>query len=622
MKSLAYLNKFFWKYRSRLFMGALFVFASNFFDVFRPLLIRQAVDFLVNTSQMVHSFPIEVSLPPIFEVVNMWFDFDIFNQTSFTREDLPKLMTTAGLLVVILYILISVVSGVFLFMTRQTLIIMSRLIEFDLKNTIFAQYQKLNFSFYKVNSTGDLMNRISEDVSKVRMYLGPAVMYTINLTARSILAIYFMVSISPELSLYVLVPLPIMSIIIYVVGRRINKLSEIIQRQQSNLTSFVQESVAGIRILKAFNRTSQFNAFFADETEDYLNKNIDLVKVNSMFLPTIVLIIGVSTLLTIFIGSNMIIDGAGLTPGDLTAFVIYINMLTWPFAAVGWVSSMAMQAAASQERINQFLEKEPEFVSGDFNPTNFNGNIEFENVSFEYPESKIKALKGASFKIESGKTTAIIGKTGSGKSTIANLILRLYDVSDGEIKIDGRSIRDYNLHSLRSNIGYVPQEVFLFSDSIKNNIAFGHPESKSLSEVQEVSKYANVHANIMDFPEQYETKVGEWGITLSGGQKQRVSIARALIRKPQILIFDDSLSAVDTETEEEILNNLKHLMANKTAIMISHRVSSIKNADHILVLDKGVIVEQGTHDELISLNGNYRSIYDKQIIQGVKKVAI
>jgi len=337
-------------------------------------------------------------------------------------------------------------------------------------------------------------------------------------------------------------------------------------------------------------------------------------------MPTIVLLIGVSTILTIYLGSIMIVKGTGLTPGELTAFVVYINMLTWPFAAIGWVSSMTQQAAASQKRINDFLNEEPQLISGNLKPDAYQGEIEFNNVSFKYPESGITALNNISFKIAAGKTTAIIGRTASGKSTIANLILRLYDVTSGEIKIDGQNIKDFHLQSLRSKIGYVPQEVFLFSDSIKNNIAFGHHNQLEEKEIHEFAKMANVHKNIMDFPEQYDAMVGEWGITLSGGQKQRVSIARALIRKPQILIFDDSLSAVDTETEEEILHNLNHLMQKKTVLMISHRVSSIKTSDHILVMDNGKVVEQGSHDELLDLKGDYKKIYDKQILQELKKI--
>lgn len=620
MKNLSYLNKFFWKYRYRLILGVLFVFLSNLFTVYKPLIIQQAVDFLISTTNKLGQFPVKTELPPLFETIRNWFNLDILRQTEFEKGDLTKLMTTCGVIVVVLYILISVISGFFLFLTRQTIIIMSRLIEFDLKNIIYKHYQKLHFAFYKVHRTGDLMNRISEDVTKVRMYLGPAVMYTANLIARAILAITFMVSISPKLSMYVLIPLPVMSVLIYVVGRMINKQSDIIQTQQSKLTSYVQESISGIRVLKAFNRTGQYNAFFNEETEDFKQKQLHLVKINTLFMPIIMLLIGISTLLTIYIGSQMIINGEGLTPGDLTAFVVYINMLTWPFAAVGWVSSMAQQAAASQGRINQFLQEEPQLVSGELAPNQPLGDIVFQNVEFVYPESNIKALKGVNLTFAQGKTTAIIGRTGSGKSTIANLIMRLYDVDNGKITVGGIDLKSLDLKAYRDQLGYVPQEVFLFSDTIEHNIAFGSTEADNHEKVVEMAKMANVHQNIIDFQDQYNTVVGEWGITLSGGQKQRVSIARALIRNPKLLIFDDSLSAVDTETEEQILQNLSAVMDDKTVIMISHRISSIKNADHILVLNQGMVVEQGTHDELLELRGDYRSIYDKQLTQEGKKM--
>ena len=511
--------------------------------------------------------------------------------------------------------LFALLNGIFLFLTRQTIIIMSRLIEYDLKNEIYDKYQRLSMSFYKRNNTGDLMNRISEDVGKVRMYLGPAIMYTINVAVLIVMVVSFMIKISPLLTLYVLIPLPLMSILVYKVSSLINKKSEVTQVQQSKLSTFVQETFSGIRVLKAYNREAFFKNEFDKESRNYKMASLSLAKTNALFIPVIVSLIGLCTVITVYFGGLKSINGE-LSIGEILQFIFYINMLTWPIASIGWVTSLIQRAAASQKRVNEFLQENPEITDKKNSVAFESGNIIFNNVYFTYSNTNTEALKNVSFEIEKGKTLAITGKTGSGKSTLANLICRLFDVNTGEVSINGMNVKSIQKKSLRTNIGYVPQEVFLFSDTIANNIAFGNKSSEpNNQEVESSAKKAAVYDNIIEFENGFDTVIGERGITLSGGQKQRISIARAIINNPEILIFDDCLSAVDTKTEEAILSNLKEIMNNKTSIIISHRISSIKHADYIIVLDKGLISEKGTHAELINNKEYYSTTFEKQLLE-------
>lgn len=577
MKELKALNKYILKYKWRLLLGSIFIIASNYFFVKMPQIINDTVDDIQHYSPETNS-------------LTLW-EIGLFAALTFFGLALTK--------------------GIFLFLTRQTIIIMSRLIEFDLKNTIYEKYQNLSLDFYKKNSTGDLMNRIAEDVGKVRMYLGPALMYSINVLVLFVMVITFMVNINLKLTLFVLTPLPLMSILIFFVSSIINKKSEKTQQRQSAISTFTQEAFSGVRVVKAYNRENYFDEKFNDETENYRIASLSLAKTNAWFHPIIVFLIGISTILTIYIGGLDVISG-DIDVGDIIQFVFYINMLTWPFASVGWVSSLIQRAAASQKRINEFLNEEPTIVNHQ-NLKFKNGTLKFNQVDFDYPESGIKALNNVSFNIELGKTLAITGKTGSGKSTIAALINRFFDPTKGNITIDNTDVKDFNFIDLRKHIGYVPQDDFLFSESIKNNIAFGiHNNQVNLKDIENAAKKADVYHNIMDLPEKFETIVGERGVTLSGGQKQRIAIARAIVEPPEILIFDDCLSAVDTNTEEKILNNLKEITVGKTTIIIGHRISSIKHADKIIVLDEGKIIEEGNHEELL-LNGNfYAQTFEKQ----------
>ena len=512
-----------------------------------------------------------------------------------------------------LVIAMALARGVFMFFMRQTIIVMSRFIEFDLKNEIFEQYQKLSLAFYKRNSTGDLMNRISEDVSKVRMYLGPAVMYSINVISQIIILVTVMLTVNVKLTFYALLPLPFLSIAIYFVSQEINKRSERVQRQLSTLSTHVQEAMSGIRVLKSYAREDLSATNFEAECIEYKDKNLGLVKINALFFPLMILLIGASSILTVFIGGQLAIQGK-ITTGNIAEFLIYVGMLTWPVAALGWVTSIIQQAAASQKRINEFLMHEPEIQNLGTNEGKVKGGIEFKDVQFIYPDSGIQALKGINFSLEPGKSLAIVGRTGSGKSTIANLLGRLYDVEEGEISVDGINIEKHDLNKLRQSIGYVPQEGYLFSDSIYSNIAFGIDKPNEEIVVQ-AAKDADVHKNIMEFPNQYDTKVGERGVTLSGGQKQRIGIARAIIKQPDILIFDDCLSAVDTQTEELILFNLKRIMEGRSTIIISHRISSVKHCDEIIVLEDGKIIERGNHQDLLLQKGYYADLHERQLIE-------
>jgi len=508
----------------------------------------------------------------------------------------------------------AIVTGILTFYMRQTIINVSRYVEYDLKNEVYQQYQKLSLSFYKSNRTGDLMNRITEDVSRVREYMGPAIMYSLNMVTLFVVALFYMFNVAPKLTLYVVVPLPILSIIIYKLSKVIHHRSTIVQQYLSKLSAFTQESFSGISVIKSYGIEDQNYQAFYELSNDGKQKQIDLVKVQALFFPAMILLIGISNLLVIYVGGMQYINGEIKDLGTIAAFLIYVNMLTWPVAAVGWVTSLVQQAEASQKRINEFLKEEPKIKNKVESPSIIEGDIEFKNVSFIYPDTNIQALKDVSFSLKKGKTLAILGKTGSGKSTILDLIGRLYDIEQGSITIDGQPIDQLNLNDLRNSIGYVPQDAFLFSDTIKNNIMFGK-ENATEDEVVEAAKNANVHKNIKDFTNGYETKLGERGITLSGGQKQRISIARAIIKNPQILLFDDCLSAVDTETEEKILKNLNKVSVGKTTIIVSHRISSAKNADQIIVLDEGKIVQSGTHESLLKLKGYYKELYNNQLTE-------
>ncbi|MCG3164647.1 MAG: putative multidrug resistance ABC transporter ATP-binding/permease protein YheI [Bacteroidia bacterium] len=601
MKHLFYLNKYFLRYKWLLGLGILFVTISNLFAIFPAQIIRHAFDVVAETISIYQLFK-------GFEIQSPFYDL------------LAKTLLIFGMIVLALALL----KGVFMFFMRQTIIVMSRHIEYDMKNDIYEQYQKLSLAFFKRNNTGDLMARISEDVSRARMYVGPAIMYSINLVVLAVLCIWAMLSVNAELTLYVLLPLPFLSIAIYYVSTMIDRKSEQVQAQLSRLSTFVQETFSGIRVIKAYTREKEMENEFIKETNEYKDKSMELVRINSLFFPIMLLLIGLSTLLTIYIGGKQVIAGK-ITSGNIAEFILYINMLTWPFTAVGWVTSIIQRAAASQRRINEFMLLKPEIENPSSEATEVKGEIVFDNVSFVYPDSGIQALKNVSFKVETGKSLAVIGRTGSGKSTIAALITRLYDTTKGNIFIDGKNIRESNLYELRKQTGYVPQEVFLFSDSVFNNIAFGiKPEhfSGNLKEaVEQAAKDAAVYENIMDFPAKFDTMLGERGITLSGGQKQRVSIARAIIQNPRILIFDDCLSAVDTETEEKILGNLRRIMKGKTSVIISHRVSSVKDADTIIVLDSGEIIERGTHQNLMQSKGAYYELYQKQLLEEEKTEA-
>jgi len=515
---------------------------------------------------------------------------------------------------IFLILLASALAGLFTFLTRQTIINVSRYVEFDLKNEIYSQYQKLSLNFYKMNQTGDLMNRISEDVAKVRMYVGPALMYSINTLTLLIIVVIYMYKQSPILTFYTLSPLPFLSITIYKLSKLINKKSTIVQECLSELSSFSQESFSGIRLIKSYSIEEKNTKDFEALSEKCKKSQISLVKLQALFFPLMILLIGISNLLVIYVGGIQYLEGKLEGIGTIAEFIIYVNMLTWPVASLGWISSIIQQAEASQKRINEFLVQKSEIINKSEEQVEINGEIEFKNVGFTYKDTGIKALKDINFKLNVGDKLGIIGKTGSGKSTLLNLIVRLYNIDNGDITIDNKNIEEVNIKSLRSQIGYVPQDVFLFSDSIENNIKFGSINS-STKEVIEVSKISDIHTDILGFKNKYKTILGERGVNLSGGQKQRISIARALIRKPKILIFDDCLSAVDTETEKNIINSLNNLDYSTTSIIVSHRISSIKNANKIIVLNNGQIQEIGTHTELMQKKGYYKQTYEQQLIE-------
>jgi len=586
MKELSYLNKYFIKYKYSFSAGILITIIAQIFSLFTPKLISKSLN-------AIEKFD---NLPETDKVSEIIID-------SY-RQDLIHN--------VLLIIATTIVAGFLTFLMRQTLIVMSRHIEFDLKNEVFKQYENLSQNFYKQNRTGDLMNRISEDVSKVRMYVGPAVMYTINTCIRFAIVIIYMYSVSPLLTLYTILPLPILSYCIFKLSSEINKRSTTFQQYLSKVSSFSQEIFSGIRVIKAYSLENQHQnnmVMLADESK---KKSLDLAKVQSLFGPLMIALIGISNLVVIYFGGVMYINGTIPNIGTIAEFILYVNMLTWPVASLGWVSSMVQEAEASQKRLNEFLKIEPEIKNNNENPWDIQGSIAFENVSYTYEDTNIEALKNISFTVKKGETLAILGKTGSGKSTILSLLSRLYDVTNGKITIDENEISTLNLNDLRNNIGIVPQDAFLFSDTIKNNIKFGNQNATD-EQVIDAAKNAVVHDNIITFNKQYDTVLGERGITLSGGQKQRVSIARAIIKNPAILLFDDCLSAVDTETEETILNNLFEICKDKTTIIVSHRISSAKNADKIIILEDGRIIQQGSHNQLINQEGYYASLYLKQL---------
>lgn len=588
MKELSYLNKYLVKYKFHLISGALFIVIGNFFAILPAVLVRYAFDILGKSYGIFQSFS----------------GFELQKETYH--------LISSTVIIAVLILVSALLRGVFLFFMRQTIIVMSRRIEFDLKNEIYEHYQTLPLSFYRRNNTGDLMARISEDVSKVRMYIGPALMYGINLFTLLVMVIPYMVSINPTLTFYSLLPLPALSFSIYFVSNIINKRSEEIQRSLSGLSTFVQEAFSGIRVIKSFVREESMANDFDKVSEEYKDKSLKLAFVQALFMPLMMALIGLSIILTIYVGSIQVFDGE-VSTGNIAEFIIYVNMLTWPVTALGWITSIIQRAAASQKRINEFLHTKTDIVSEKNIEKELEGHLQFENVSFTYPDSGIKALINVSFSVKPGESIAIVGTTGSGKSTIANMICRLYDIESGKLLIDGVGVKDYSLSSLRSQVGYVPQDVFLFSDTIANNISFGSKEM-SMEEIEKAAEDADLLNNIKDFKNGFDTKLGERGITLSGGQKQRLSIARAIAREPKILILDDALSAVDTKTENAILNAMQRIMKGRTSIIISHRVSSAKLANKVVMLDDGKVVEQGTHDELMSQNGAYKELHDKQLV--------
>jgi len=503
--------------------------------------------------------------------------------------------------------------GLFLFFMRQTIILMSRHIEYDLKNEIYRHYQSMSLAFYRRNNTGDLMNRATEDVTRVRMYLGPGIMYTLNTVVLFVMVIYLMLYVNVRLALFAIMPLPILVLLVFYVNNVINMRSEKIQQRLSILSNFVQENFSGIRVIKSYVRETFVRDRFAVESETYKFHSLALVKVQALFYPLMLLLVGLSNIITMYIGGVEVMKG-NITPGNIAEFIVYLNMLTFPVIALGWVTSLIQRAAASQKRINEFLKQQTEIKSPDVPAQHIEGKITFDDVSFIYPDTGIQALSSVSFTVNPGEMLAIIGRTGSGKSTIANLLMRMYDCTGGQILIDHSPLQQLNLEGYRHQIGFVPQEVFLFSDTIANNIAFS-ADTLDMASVEQAAKYAAVYTNIKELEKGFETLIGERGITLSGGQKQRVSIARAIVKQPQILVFDDCLSAVDTRTEEEILNNLGTVMKGKTSIIIAHRISTIKNADKILVMDNGRIVEQGHHDDLMQQKGTYFELYEKQLLE-------
>lgn len=630
MRELWKLNPYIAKYPHLLIGGIVFIFFTNVFAVYAPSLIGEGVNAMKTVD--------EAFLAPLREGQ---LESEVFNQTpalEFPRtlawiqtrlaedseawtpaingkQDVLAWMKRLALWQAGLFLLTYLLKGIFLFFTRQTIIVMSRRIEYDLKGNIFDQYQRLDATFYKVQDTGDLMNRISEDVSKVRMYLGPAIMYTLNLTMLILLVVSVMVYIDWELTLYALLPLPLMSVGIYFVSSRINRQSEAVQRQQSGLSTFVQQHIAGIRVLKSFQRENDAAKRFSKKADYYKASALNLVKTEALFMPIIVLLVGLSTILTIYIGGQRVIAGE-LEVGHIFQFVFYVNLLTWPFASVGWVTSLVQKAEASMERINDFMEAKPLIqspVQSDTIPSTAMESLVFDNVSYRYPETGIEALQGINFSVRPGQILAITGRTGSGKSTIAQLAMRIMDPSSGQVAMNGKPLTEWDLDAFRHLTGYVPQDVFLFSNSIAGNIAFGLAEEEADSKaIESAAVEAHVAHNIEGFEHGYDTVLGERGVNLSGGQKQRISIARAFLRRPHLLILDDCLSAVDTETEEVILQSIRERGNEAAVLLISHRISSIRGADQVVVLEAGRVVESGTPSELAKAGGLYARMLEQQ----------
>ena len=605
MKALSALNHYLWRYRGRLGIGLVFVTISNLFAIFPAQIVRHAFD-LVRESILLYRLSDGLSL----------------------KANLETYFSTMLLMLGLVLLSTAVLRGLFLFLMRQTVIVVSRKVEFDLRNDLYAHFQKLPLAFYRRSNTGDLMARVTEDVNKVRMYLGPGIMYSVNLFTTIVLVVSIMLSVSSRLTWFVLMPLPVLAISVYFVNHLILTRSTAIQEKLADLTTMTQEMFSGIRVIKSFASEAAVKKRFSTQSEAYMERSMRLVRVNALFFPMILLLIGASTLITLYIGGQEVMAGK-LTAGNLAEFFIYVNMLTWPVASIGWVTSIIQRAAASQARINRMFAEQPTFDIGEGEKMQLEGQLEFRNVHFTYPETGVKALQGVSFSLEPGKTLGIIGKTGSGKSTIANLLLRLYEPDQGKILVDGKPLRQLQPLDFRRQVGYIPQDDFLFSDTIANNILFslvhdnhnGHrlPAAERRELLARVTAISDVQKDIEEFPDGFETMLGERGITLSGGQKQRVAIARAIAARPKLLLLDDSFSAIDTYTEARILQNLGSILRDSTNVLISHRVSTVKNADHILVLDEGRVVEQGTHDALVAKGGYYDSLFKKQQAQKAKK---
>lgn len=581
MKELAYLNKYFYKYRWRLIAGILFVAASNYFNVLIPQKIREALDFV---------------------------QAELSSDAVINDKVKEALMIFAATVIGL-----AILKGIMMYFMRQTIIVMSRLIEYDLRNEIYTHLQYLDLAYYKRNKTGDMMSRITEDVNKVRMYLGPCLLYGINLVTLFALTIYSMFKVSTTLSIYTLIPLPFLSISIYIVSRKINKKSSVIQKQLGVLTSDAQEVYSGIRVVKSYVKERQFAKFFDNESERYKDMSIDLARINALFFPLMFVMISISTLIVVYVGGLQVAEG-NITAGTIAEFVIYVNMLTWPVTSIGWIASLVQQAEASQERINGLLNETISIDDSGELVQPLQGDVRFDHVSFTYQDTGIQALDDVSFEIKAGEKVAIIGKTASGKSTIVDLILRMYDPTDGQIYVDGTDIQRYDKDGIRKRIGYVPQDVFLFSDTISNNVAFG-TENATQEHIEAYSGYASIDKEIKELPQSYETRVGERGVSLSGGQKQRISIARAFIKDPELVILDDSLSAVDTDTEQRILRYLDDALIGKTAIIITHRVGGLLDFDKIIVMEDGRISQQGTHQELLHQGGYYAEMLEQQSLQ-------
>ena len=588
MNHLYVLNHFFWKYRWHFLGGIFFVSLSNYFRVLQPQAIREALDLVINN-------------------VSLYRNFDGSELQKSLKTILGKQLLFFGLFV----LLFAGLMGLFMYFMRQTIIVMSRLIEYDMRKEIFEHYQILDLAFYKRNKTGDLMARITEDVNKVRMYVGPAILYGINLVSLFAFVIYAMVNVSLELTLFCLIPLPILSISIYYVSELIHKKSEEIQQQLAVLNNTAQEVYAGIRVVKAYTQENSMLGFFTSQSQQYNQQSVSLARINALFYPLMILLIGISTLITVYAGGTLVVNGS-ISTGNIAEFVIYVNMLTWPVTSIGWIASIIQQASASQKRINEFMQTKPSILSGNTEDFKIKGDITFNKVGLTYPDTGICALKNIQLHIKAGEKIAIIGKTGSGKSSFAELLLRMNDVSDGEILFDGMPVKDLNLGRLREQIGYVPQDVFLFSESLKQNITFGKPHASD-AEIEKAIFDASLTDEIKTFPDGLNTILGERGITLSGGQKQRVSIARALLKNPEILILDDCLSAVDSHTENKILNYFQSSLKDKTAIIISHRIYVNLHFDKILVFQDGEIVHAGTHEELLKISPYYLDLYERQL---------